>query len=179
MIDATTPETDPPLFQLLNEVGILDQLAGHRLGQALPDGLLVPHFAVLNHLARLGDGRNPAAIARAFQVAKGAMTNTLQRLEARGLVRVAADPADGRGKLVFLTAAGRAARQASVAAAAGAFAGVADVLSPDEVRTVLPLLRRLRAALDRARDRAAADVGASPPAAGGGMMAGPSQGTGP
>lgn len=143
---------DPPLFALLNEIGIIEHLSRNRLERVLPDGLRASHFVVLNHLVRLGDGRSPARIARAVQVERPAMTNTLQRLEARGLVRLAPDPRDGRGKLVFLTEAGRAAREAAVAAATDAITPVAAGIDPAEVEAALPLLRRLRAALDRARD---------------------------
>lgn len=141
---------DPPLFALLNEVGIIEQLARNRFERAQADGLRLPHFSVLNHLVRLGDGRTPGQLARAFQLTRATMTNTLQRLEARGLIRVEADPEDGRGKRVFLTEAGRARRQAAVAAlaedlhAVAAAAGVAP-------EALLPGLRALRAALDRSR----------------------------
>jgi DNA-binding MarR family transcriptional regulator len=144
--------TDPPLFALLNEVAIIEHLSRNRLERVLPDGLRASHFVVLNHLVRLGDGRSPARIARAVQVERPAMTNTLQRLEARGLVRLSPDPKDGRGKLVFLTEAGRAAREASVAAATGAIAPIAAGIPEAELTAALPLLRRLRAALDRARE---------------------------
>ena len=81
--------SDPPLFALLNEVSIIEHLARNRLERALPEGLRVSHFVVLNHLTRLGDGRSLARIARAVQVERPAMTNTIQKLEARGLVRLA------------------------------------------------------------------------------------------
>jgi DNA-binding MarR family transcriptional regulator len=144
--------SDPPIFSLLNEVGIIEHLARNRLERVLPDGLRASHFVVLNHLVRLGDGRSLARIARAVQVERPAMTNTIQKLEARGLVRIGPDPRDGRGKLVFLTEAGRAARQAGVAAAEKAVGPIAATLSPIEIDAALPLLRRLRAALDAARD---------------------------
>jgi DNA-binding MarR family transcriptional regulator len=144
--------SDPPLFALLNEVSIIEHLARNRLERALPEGLRVSHFVVLNHLTRLGDGRSLARIARAVQVERPAMTNTIQKLEARGLVRLAPDPRDGRGKLVYLTEAGRAARAEAVAIAEATIAPLAEGIDPGEVDAVLPLLRRLRAALDRARD---------------------------
>lgn len=143
---------DPPLFTLLNEIGIIEHLARNRMERVLPDGLRVSHFVVLNHLVRLGDGRSPARIARAVQVERPAMTNTIQKLEARGLVRVGPHPSDGRGKLVFLTEAGRAARAAAVSAATAAIAPLAEGLPDAEIAAALPLLRRLRAALDAARD---------------------------
>ena len=49
---------------------------------------------MLNHFARLGGVRSPAELAQAFQVSKGAMTNTLQRLEAGRLVKIIPDPAE-------------------------------------------------------------------------------------
>ncbi len=144
--------TDPPLFALLNEVAIIEHLSRNRLERVLPDGLRASHFVVLNHLVRLGDGRSPARIARAVQVERPAMTNTLQRLEARGLVRLSPDPKDGRGKLVVLTEAGRAAREAAVAAATSAITPIAAGIPEAEITSALPFLRRLRAALDRARE---------------------------
>lgn len=151
----TTPtdRSDPPTFAFFNEVAIIEQLARNRLERALPDGLLAPHFAVLNHLVRLGDGRTPGDLARAFQLAKGAMTNTLQRLEARGLVEVAPDPRDGRAKRVTLTGAGRSAREACVEALGPFLAELErEGLTKEEFAAALPFLRRVRARLDRARD---------------------------
>jgi DNA-binding MarR family transcriptional regulator len=151
--DTSAKRGDPPLFALLNEVSIIEHLARNRLERVLPDGLRASHFVVLNHLTRMGDGRSLARIARAVQVERPAMTNTIQKLEARGLVRVGADPRDGRGKLVFLTEAGRAARTQAVAAATAAIAPVAADIDTADIAAALPLLRRLRAALDAARDR--------------------------
>ncbi|MBY0335307.1 MAG: MarR family transcriptional regulator [Acetobacteraceae bacterium] len=143
-------ETDPPLFALLNEIGIIEQLARNRFERAQPDGLRLPHFAVLNHLARLGDGRSPARIARAFQLGKPAMTNTLQRLEARGFVTLEPDPDDARAKLVRLTDAGRARRDEAVRQVQADLGPMAFRLSADPA-ALLPALRELRTALDRDR----------------------------
>ena len=94
-------------FQFFNEIGIIHQLAVSMFNRRLPDGLHVSHFSVLNHLIRLGDGRTPLALASAFQVTKGTMTNTLGTLLKRGLVEIRPHQTDGRSKLVFLTDAGR------------------------------------------------------------------------
>ncbi len=151
----STP-SDPPIFALLNEIGIIEHLARNQAERALPDGLRLSHFTVLNHLVRLGDGRSLARIARAVQVERPAMTNTIQKLELRGLVRGVPDPHDGRGKLVFLTEAGRAMREQGVAAMAEAIRPVPHGLSAEEIAGLLVPLRRLRSALDRARDTDAA-----------------------
>nr|MBC8240058.1 MarR family transcriptional regulator [Alphaproteobacteria bacterium] len=87
------PTEDPLAFRFFTEIGIIEQLARNRLERVLPDGLKVSQFIVLNHLVRLGGEWNPARLAAAFQVTKGAMTNNLQRLEQRRLVQVLANPA--------------------------------------------------------------------------------------
>jgi predicted TIM-barrel fold metal-dependent hydrolase len=87
-----------------------------------------------------------------FRQIAEAHPNLKMILDHCGLVRTGPDPRDGRGKLVYLTEAGRAAREAGVAAAAGAIGPVAAGLTPAELEAALPTLRRLRAALDAARD---------------------------
>jgi DNA-binding MarR family transcriptional regulator len=149
---ASMSSKDPALFVLLNEIGIITQLARHRFEAAQPDGLLISHFSLLNHLVRVGDGRSPVRIATAFQLAKSAITNTLQRLEARGFVRLEPDPADGRGKLVFLTDAGRARRDAAIAAAEASFAEIANLPDAAARAALIGHLGALRQALDQARD---------------------------
>jgi DNA-binding MarR family transcriptional regulator len=140
------------MFSLTREIAIIEQLTRHQLERVLPDGLLQPHFAVLLHLRGVGDGRSPLRIARAMQVVKGAMTNTLHRLEARGLVRVEPDPKDGRAKCVFITASGIELIDQAAQAITPMFQKMSEVLSETEVATILPLLQRLRQHLDAARD---------------------------
>ena len=144
---------DPIVFQFFNEIGIIDQLARTRLERALPDGLKAPQFGVLNHFARLGGRRSPAELARAFQVTRGAMTNTLQRLEARGLVKISADPRDGRAKQVEITESGRRVREEAIAAVMPLVEGLSSTLDQRDLADVLPLLRKVRVALDSADDR--------------------------
>ncbi|WP_376087448.1 MarR family winged helix-turn-helix transcriptional regulator [Roseomonas sp. CCTCC AB2023176] len=148
----TRPD-DHPFFALLNEVGIIEQLARNLFEGAQEDGLLLPHFVVLNHLVRVGDGANPARMARAFQLAKGALTNTVARLEARGFVRVEPDPRDGRGKRVWLTEAGRARREAAVESAVRVLRESGAAPSEEEARGLVLALRAVRQRLDQARAR--------------------------
>lgn len=146
-----TKTDNATLFQFFNEIGIIEQLARNRFERALPDGLKVAHFSVLNHFARLGGERSPQQLARAFQVTKGAMTNTLQRLAARGLIEIRPDPDDGRGKKVSITAAGLATRERAIAALAPQFAELMNEFSTGEFVALLPFLRRLREFLDTRR----------------------------
>ena len=93
-------------FRLFNEIGIIEQLARTAFEARLPPGFVVAQFSVLNHLVRVGDGRTPLAIARAFQVPKTSMTHTLSVLEREGLIEIRKNPGDGRSKLVYITGAG-------------------------------------------------------------------------
>ena len=104
------------MFEVFNEIGIIEQLARNRFERVLPHGMTLSQFSVLNHFARLGGEKSPLALARAFQVSKGTMTNTLQRLEVQGLVVLRPDPTDGRGKLVAITPLGESRREEAVAA---------------------------------------------------------------
>ena len=146
------PPTDPLGFMVFNEIGIIEQLARNRFESTMPHGMRLAHFTLLNHLMRMGDGRNPADIAGALQLARGAVTNTVQRLEARGFLRTKPDPVDGRGKRVFLTGAGRQAREDAVAAVAPLIARLEAELGRESFRALLPYLQRLRAWLDLERE---------------------------
>lgn len=147
----THPPGDPSGFKVLNEIGIVAQLSGNLFERLLPDGLSLAGFTVLNNGVRLGDGKTPAELARAFQVSKATMTHTLQRLEARGLVELRPDPRDGRSKRVHLTDAGRATRAASIAALAPTLAELTEAFEPEELEALLPTLSRLRAWFDACR----------------------------
>ena len=143
---------DPDIFAVFNEIGIIEQLSRGAFERVLPHGLKVSHFSLLNHLVRLGDGQSPSHMAKAFQVTKAAITNTLGRLEAKGFVRVRTNPGDARAKLVFLTPTGKRARNESIAALEPTLTQLAQLIPQDEFSAALPFLQKLRATLDQARD---------------------------
>ncbi len=142
---------DAPLFRFFNEVGIIEQLARAKFESVLPDGLKISQFSVLNHLVRLGGDWSPARLANAFQVTRGAMTNTLQRLESRGLVNVASDPGDGRGKLVSLTASGREMRDHCIRNTRPFLENLEAEFGQKCFINALPLLEEVRKYLDQNR----------------------------
>ncbi len=144
--------TDPPLYVFFNEIGIINQLVTTKLERSLPDGLRLSHFSVLSNFVRLGGVRSPAQLASAFQVTKGAMTNTLQKLEAKGLIRIRTNPEDGRGKLVTITDKGRRVRNKAVMSLAPAFVEFEEAFSHAAVKKALPFLQEVRAYLDNARN---------------------------
>jgi DNA-binding MarR family transcriptional regulator len=78
-----------------------------------------------------------------LDLSTGAMTNRLDRLEARGLIRRLPDPDDRRGVLVELTDDGRRIWSETVGTQAEKEAVVAAALQPDEQRGLNDLLRRL------------------------------------
>ena len=139
------------LFEFFNEIGIINQLASNRFERALPKGLTLSQFSVLNNFARLGGTRTPAQLADAFQVTKGAMTNTLKKLALRGCIDIQPDPADGRSKIVTVTDAGLALRETALQAAFTELADIGDMVDADWVVEVLTRLREVRSALDEAR----------------------------
>jgi DNA-binding MarR family transcriptional regulator len=129
---------------LFGELFMADQLARNRISRALPRGMELSHFSVLNHLAGLNDERTPAQLARAFHLTRGAMTNTLARLEAAGHIHIRPDWDDARQKFVAISPSGRAARDAAVAAVAPLIGDVVAALGMDKVRAALPVLREIR-----------------------------------
>jgi len=106
------------------------------------------HFSVLNHLGRAGLERSPAQLAKAFHVTRGAMTNTLSKLEVAGYVHIRPDWDDARRKMVAISPAGRQARDAALAGIIPMISEVVTDLGSDRVRATLPILRELRAKLE-------------------------------
>jgi DNA-binding MarR family transcriptional regulator len=138
-------------FRMFTEIAIIAQLSGNRLERVLPEGMSLAQFGVLSHFVRLGGAWAPSRLAAAFQVTKGAMTNTLQRLEAQGFVRIEDDPKDARGKLVEITDAGKRAREQGVRAVGGTIGPLTAAIPPSEVKAVLPIIENLRKILDERR----------------------------
>lgn len=136
--------TDDIAVTLFGELFMADQLARNRISKVLPRGMELSHFSVLNHLVRLQDERTPAQLARAFHVTRGAMTNTLAKLEWAGHVHIRPDWDDARQKFVSISPSGRAARDAAVQAVAPLIADVVTALGADRVRAVIPVLREMR-----------------------------------
>ncbi|MDE0590965.1 MarR family transcriptional regulator [Halocynthiibacter sp. C4] len=134
-------------ISLFSEIFMADQLARNRLGKALPKGMELSHFSVLNHLMHVSSERTPAQLAKAFSVTRGAMTNTLSKLEAAGHVHIRPDWDDARRKFVAISPSGRRACEAALTAIAPAVASVVGDIGSDKVRSILPVLRELRVRL--------------------------------
>jgi len=147
--NATMP--DNPIYHFFNELGIMEQLATTKLERALPKGMSKAQFGVLNHMVRLGKLESPAELASAFQVARPSMTNTVQKLLAKGYVEVTPHPSDGRSKIVQITKAGIAAREQAIVALVPLFEKVGQALGSEVFEAAVPLLQKVRIYLDENR----------------------------
>ena len=133
---------------LFSEILTADQLVRNRLSKVLPKGMEISHFSVLNHLARSGSERTPAQLAKSFHVTRGAMTNTLGKLEWAGYIHVRPDWDDARRKMVAISPAGRRARDAALDAISPIFAELISELGDERMREVVTILRELRLKLE-------------------------------
>ena len=137
-------QTQNLAVSLFSELLAVDQLARLRVAKVLPRGMELSQFMVLNHLAHAGGERSPAQLANSFHLTRGAMTNTLSKLEWAGWVHIRPDWDDARRKKVSISPAGLKARDAGIAAIAPIISEVVARVGEDRVRAALPLLRELR-----------------------------------
>jgi DNA-binding MarR family transcriptional regulator len=102
-------------------------------------------FDVLAALRRSGPPNqlSPSQLLTSSLVTSGTMTNRIDRLEERGLVTRAPDPADGRGVIVRITAEGRAKVDAALVALLEREEALLAVLDGGRCRELAGLLRRL------------------------------------
>ncbi len=145
-----TEETNALAVALFSEILTADQLLRNRLSRVLPKGMELSHFSVLNHLDYVADERSPAQLADTFHVTRGAMTNTLNKLEWAGYIHIRPDWDDARRKMVAISPAGRRARDQAISDITPMINQLVGELGIEKVRSVLPILRELRARLDRA-----------------------------
>ena len=101
---------DMNLLILLSEIATIEQLARNKLDNALPKDLNISSFSVLNHFSGSKAEKTPLQLARSFHVTKGAMTNTLNKLEKQGYIHVRPDWNDARKKCVSISQSGIDAR---------------------------------------------------------------------
>ncbi|PTX57776.1 MarR family transcriptional regulator [Litoreibacter ponti] len=142
-----TETKDTIAASLFSELFMADQLARNTLSKVLPKGMELSHFSVLNHLAQLSEPRTPAQLAKSFALTRGAMTNTLNKLEWAGHIHVSPDWDDARRKQVVISPAGRAARQAALAAIGPVMGDLVERIGEEKVRGAVPVLRAIRRSL--------------------------------
>jgi DNA-binding MarR family transcriptional regulator len=138
--------------RFFNEIGIIAQLSSNQMQRTLPHNLTLSQFSVLNWFVRVDAEASPGRLARAFQVTKGAMTNTLRKLSDKGFITIAEDPDSGRRKIVRLTPAGADARKAAIAASHPLLEDFLSRFDSSQIAELLPLLQDIRSHLDQRRE---------------------------
>ena len=101
----------------IGRLGRLSTLAGRAIERTFAThDLQIGEFDVLAALRRSGEPfeLTPSRLVRQLMLSSSAMTNRLDRLEERALVRRRPDPDDRRGTIVSLTDEGRALVDAAV-----------------------------------------------------------------
>lgn len=103
------PDLDPSPMAVVGELW----RAAERVRQGVVEnwahfGLDLPGSDVILTLRRQGRGvsLSPSALAKEMMLSASAMTNRLDRLEQRGLIRRESDPGDRRGLRIVLTGEG-------------------------------------------------------------------------
>jgi DNA-binding MarR family transcriptional regulator len=148
---AERPDLDVTPLQVLSRVS---RLARHldraRRAAFAAHGLEAWEFDVLSALRRQGEPYqlSPGALLRATLVTSGTMTNRIDRLAARGLVRRHPDPQDKRGVLVELTNAGLRSVDAAMADLLERERGLLGALPAGQQQDLARLLRVLLAPFD-------------------------------
>ena len=129
---------------LFGEILALDQLVRNRLAKVLPKGMELSHFSVLNQLSHTKTERTPAQIAKSFRVTRGAITNTLNKLELSGYIHVRPDWDDARRKMVSISPAGIVARNNALTAVTPIINELVSEMGEERLKAIVPTLRELR-----------------------------------
>ncbi len=154
IVDAWTrqrPDLDFSPLEVLSRVDRLSRHLDRARREAFRRSELEPwEWDVLSALRRAGDPYqlSPKQLLQQTLVSSGTMTNRIDRLVGRRLVRREADPADGRSVLVTLTGDGRTRVDAAITRLVDAEAILLSVLSRSDRDRLAGLLRKLSLGFD-------------------------------
>lgn len=140
------PDLDFSPLQVLSRVGRLSRhLERARRTAFAASDLESWEFDVLSALRRAGSPYqlSPKSLLQQTLVSSGTMTNRIDRLVDRGLVERRADPGDGRGILVVMTAGGQERVDRAIRQLIEGEAELLDALSPADQERLAALLRKL------------------------------------
>ena len=147
------PELDVTPLEVLSRVSRLSRHLDLARREAFgAHELELWEFDVLAALRRAGEpySLSPGDLLRQNLVSSGTMTNRLDRLETRGLLRREPDPHDRRGVRAVLTPEGRAAVDSALDALLGQERQILAALSAAEQDQLARLLRALVTPFDNA-----------------------------
>ncbi|HWT25543.1 MAG TPA: MarR family transcriptional regulator [Solirubrobacteraceae bacterium] len=144
------PDLDTEVMAVVGRVLAVGELVGRRIDRsAARHGLDRGQGDVLFTLRRAGPPYrlSPSRLAASLLVTSGTMTNRLDRLQQRGLIRRAPNPHDRRGMDVELTPEGVALADALVAEHVANEQEMLAPLSPRERDQLVRITRKLYAHL--------------------------------
>jgi len=145
------PDLDPSPVAILGRLHRISARLQRRIETWLtPLDLTWESFSLILTLRRSGSpfALRPTDLYRESLLTSGAITNRIDRVEKRGLVRRRQDPKDGRVIVVQLTAAGRRLADKAVAIHFRALAETFGGLSRQECAQLNTSLARLMAVLE-------------------------------
>jgi DNA-binding MarR family transcriptional regulator len=145
------PDADLTPLEVLSRVGRLARHLDRQRGAVFArHDLETWTFDVLSALRRADPPHelSPGQLLAQTLVTSGTMTNRIDRLEERGLVRRRADPSDARSVRVQLTAAGRRSADAALRDLVVREDAILGILDAGERATLAGLLRRVLAPFD-------------------------------
>ncbi|MPS26427.1 MAG: MarR family transcriptional regulator [Alcaligenaceae bacterium] len=148
------PDLDP---WPLGIIGRLSRLSTHMVRHAeewlAPMGLTWETFSLIVTLRRCGPefALKPSDLIKVSLLTSGAVTNRIDRVQARGLVVREPDPNDRRGVIVRLTPEGKALADEAIARHFDAMAGLLRPLGRQEADKLAAMLSTLLFAIE-ARD---------------------------
>jgi DNA-binding MarR family transcriptional regulator len=139
---------NPGLLAWLHLVRVFDKMHSHSMGHLTKYKLTPAQFDVLAHLS-VAPGITQQELADKLLVTKGNICGLIDRLESQGLVERRCDPRDRRSNLLFLTGKAHELANEVIPAHEDHLQSHMDVLSEDEQRALLDLLKRLDHSLAR------------------------------
>ncbi|WP_058045212.1 MarR family winged helix-turn-helix transcriptional regulator [Streptomyces roseifaciens] len=149
------PDLDVSPMAVLGRLKRLSRLVDAETGRTFnAHGLDAASFDVLATLRRSDAPHRltPAELMRASMVTSGAITQRLDRLEARGLVSRSPSASDGRSVVVALTDAGRALIDEALPDHVATSAGLLAALTKEERDMIATTLRSLLESLGDGKD---------------------------
>jgi DNA-binding MarR family transcriptional regulator len=140
------PQIDSEIEGIVDRICKLNKyLVSTMEDTVVEQGLDHAEYKLLVRLRSCAPGARESAgeLSRALVMSSGGMTNLLDRLEERGLVRRAPDPEDRRSVLVELTAAGKKTVDRAVSTEAAREESFFDGFAPGERKELNDALRRI------------------------------------
>lgn len=149
---AARPDLDLAPLAVFSRVTRVAKHVDRARGQAFErSGLTAWEFDVLAVLRRGGAPfrQSPKVLVQQTMVSSGTMTNRIDRMQERGLVRRRTDPNDGRGVLVEMTEQGQILVDAAMTRLSDAEERLLGGIPRAERDRLAALLRKLALSVDR------------------------------